>query len=197
MQSYLGHYNTAASNREQKIVRAIYSVLNQSFKDWELIVIADGCEKTFDLVCEKYSEYKNIDCRLISKQTMWGGGPRNYGLSIANGEWAVYLDNDDYFGPDHLKTIADNISSFDWVWFNDLVKTADNHVERSCIIDIKNQFGTSNVAHKISLGAKWCSYGYGSDDYGLVAHLKQLSSNYGKIATPQYFVCHIPKKVDL
>ena len=52
MPSYLGAYKHAAKDRDKKIVRAIYSVCRQTYKDWELVVIADGCNKTVDIVQE-------------------------------------------------------------------------------------------------------------------------------------------------
>lgn len=201
MQCYLGDYPTAASNREEKLIRAIDSALAQTFKDWELIIVADGCEKTFDIVQEKYSANENIDCRLITKQTTWGGAARNYGLKIAKGELVCYLDSDDVFGPNHLQIINDNIGSYDWAYFNDFVYNKINttgapanlekNIERDCVIQVKNQFGTSNIVHKLSLGAMWSGIGYAQDDWALVEHLKKLSSNYGKIKTPEYIVCHI------
>jgi glycosyltransferase involved in cell wall biosynthesis len=197
MQSYLGHYEGAATNREEKLKRAVNSVIKQTFQDWELIVIADGCEKTFDIIEQNFIDDKRIECTQIRKQTMWSGAPRNYGISIATGEYIIYLDSDDVWGEDHLQIVSDNISSYNWAYYNDLVKTKDGHIERECLINIKFQHGTSNIVHKKALGAKWTAYGYGSDDWGLVQHLLQLSSNYGKIKTPQYYVMHIDKmKID-
>jgi glycosyltransferase involved in cell wall biosynthesis len=198
MQSYLGPYKDAATNREEKILRAINSVITQSFKDWELIIIADGCEKTFDIVEANYGDNKQIDCFLVTKQTMWSGSARNFGISRATGEYIVYLDIDDYFGVDHLRTISDNLGGRDWVWFNDLVKTNTSAVERQAIITQRYQYGTSNLCHKRLLEARWTSVGYGQDDWSIGVHLLKLSKNYIKIPTPQYVVCHIPKqKLDL
>ena len=45
--SYLGHYPTAAKNRDQKIIRAIDSVVDQSFKSWEAIIITAAAKKRF------------------------------------------------------------------------------------------------------------------------------------------------------
>jgi len=197
MQSYLGEYKNSASNKEVKLIRAIESVINQTFTDWELIIIADGCEKTFDLVCDKFINEHRIDCRLISKQTTWGGAQRNYGISIAKGELINYLDADDMLGVNHLQKINDNIKDLDWCYYNDIVKGDKVDTERTCIINIKYQHGTSNITHKSSLQAKWTSYGYGLDDWGLVQHLLKLSKNYNKIETPEYIVCHVPRQVDL
>lgn len=193
MQSFLGDYKFAATNREAKLVRAIDSVIAQTFTDWELIIIADGCEKTFDIVEEKYKPNLNIDCRLINKQTIWGGAQRNYGISLTKGELICYLDNDDYFGENHLQIINDNIGELDWAFFNDICEGK----ERESVIQVKGNYGTSNIVHKKSLGAKWTSYGYGTDDWGLVEHLKKLSSNFGKIRTAEYIVCHIPNRLDV
>jgi glycosyltransferase involved in cell wall biosynthesis len=203
MQCYLGDYPGAASKREEKLIRAIDSVLDQSFTDWELVIVADGCDKTYQIVSENYSGHKGVDCYLISKQAMWTGSCRNFGISKAKGEWICYLDADDYFGENHLDIIYRNMPSdhelavaTDWVWFNDLVKSGDKLLERTALITQRYQYGTANICHRRTLGAKWTSSGYGMDDYGIGQNLLSLSKNYEKIQTPQYVVCHIPGKID-
>lgn len=195
MQSFLGDYKGAASNREEKLKRAILSVLAQSFSDWELIVVADGCDKSFDIVAN-YSDSR-IDCFLLAKQTMWSGACRNFGISKATGEYIVYLDADDYFGVDHLKKISTGMGENDWVWFDDHVKTKSSTIERTALINQKYQHGTANVCHKRSINANWSITGYGQDDWGLTQSLMRASKNYTKIGTPEYIVCHIPNKIDL
>lgn len=192
MQCFLGDYKNAASKREEKLIRAVNSVLGQTFKDWELIIIADGCEKTFDLIEENYSKNSDIECYLIEKQVMWSGTPRNFGISKAKGDYILYLDADDIIGPKHLEIISNHIAGYDWVWFNDLVRFQDSIKERKCLITQRYQYGTSNLCHKRSINAKWTSTGYGHDDWGLGQHLLNISKNFSKITTPEYIVCHIP-----
>jgi glycosyltransferase involved in cell wall biosynthesis len=198
MQCFLGEYPGAASNREEKLIRAVDSVLAQTFTDWELFIVADGCDKTYELIEKHYPMEKRIDCILVQKQPLWSGSCRNFALKYAKGDWITYLDADDYYGPNHLEVINKNLSSYDFVWFNDKVKAKDgSEFERRCSINQKFQHGTSNIAHKAALKAMWSSAGYGYDDWGLVQHLLKLTKNYIKIETPEYVVCHIPNTIDL
>lgn len=201
MPSYLGHYPTAAKNRDQKIIRAIDSVLKQSFKDWELIIVADGCEKTFEIVEKKYFNESRINCILIEKQDLWSGGPRNTGILSAKGEYIIYLDIDDYYGRDHLKIVADELSAVDypaWAWFNDLEGTKNgSFYEKKRDIFKKFNHGTCNIVHKTNLGALWPHQSDYTHDFVFCNQLKMLSENYDQLATPQYHVCHIPKKLDI
>lgn len=197
IQSYLGEYVGAAKGREGKILRAINSVLEQSFQDFEIIVVADGCEKTFEIISNAYIDEERIDCLLIKKQPLWSGRARNFGLQRAKGEYIVYLDIDDKYGVDHLMKINDQLGSYDWVWFNDSIIRNDGRIqERNSLITQKFQNGTSNICHKKSLEIGWNGGSYGMDDWSAVSCLLKYP-NYAKIATPEYLCCHIPHKLDV
>jgi glycosyltransferase involved in cell wall biosynthesis len=201
MASYLGTYPTAASNRDKKILRAIDSLIDQTFENWELLVIADGCEKTYGIIEQKYFGDNRINCILIEKQELWSGGVRNTGIWNAGGEYILYLDIDDFFGNKHLEIIASELEQFgfpEWAWFNDLEGTKTgkfNEKERD--IFKKHQHGTCNVTHKTRLGALWPHQGDYAHDFVFCNQLKMLSENFCKLKTPQYHVCHIPKKLDI
>lgn len=191
MQSYLGDYPGAAKDRENKIIRAIQSVINQTFEDWELIIVADGCEKTFDIVSDKYANHGKISCYFIPKQPLWSGTARDIGKIEAKGDYCLYLDTDDYYTPEHLAIINEGLGELDWVWYNDFI-WANKWVERVCNIRRIGQNGTSNVCFKRSLNVSWSTYaGYAHDFY----FNQQLVKNYpnnNKIQTPGYMVCHLP-----
>lgn len=192
MPSRLIPYNGCAQYLDQKIVRAIESVLDQSFTDFELIVISDGCEQTKQIVSEfEDGRIVLLECK---HKAIFDNLPRNTGIDNAKGEYIIYCDIDDFWGPDHLKIVNDGLKDFDWVWYNDFIYKGD-WTERACNIKTLGGCGTSNVCHKRSLGLKWDRPGYAHDFY---FNQKLLNFKNGtKIKTPEYFVCHIPKEYDL
>jgi len=194
MQSYLGEYKYSTKNKEQKILRAIESLKNQTYKDWELIVVSDGCIRTTKIVKNVLSE--QIKLVEIEKQKMFSGQPRNIGIGIANGDIICYLDTDDVLGENHLQIINDNFINNDWIYFNDLVynKKLCIFAEREINLDsnTKNRIGTSNIAHKKNINSKWGN-GYGNDDFNFITTMKKNHNKFSKIQTPEYFVCHIPE----
>ncbi len=92
-----------AYNAAKTIGDAIASVLNQTYKDFELIVIND-CSK--DNTYEIMTELSKSDDRLIVLQNEKNSGvsvTRNYGVSRAKGEWIAFLDSDDMWREDKLE----------------------------------------------------------------------------------------------
>ena len=188
--SYLGEYRTAATDRERKLLRAVYSVLNQTYQDFEVIVIADGCEKTVEIM--KQMTDNKVSTYLIPKSKLWSGEPRNAGIEVAKGDYIVYLDSDDQFGENHLQNIANGLNGFDWVWFNDIRyhPKSNNWYINPCDIRMIGKHGTSNICHKRSLPYRWDHVGY-AHDYYFIKHMKQ-KTNFAKIEGGEYYVMHLP-----
>ncbi len=188
MPSRLIPYPGCAQYLEQKIVRAVESVLSQSFKDFELIVIADGCEKTKEIV-KAWPTVKLLECK---HKAIFDNLPRNTGIDNAIGDYIIYCDIDDYWGEDHLKIIDSQLKEYEWVWYNDYI-FKDTWVKRACNIKALGGCGTSNVCHKRSLNLRWDRPGYAHDFY---FNQKLLRFKGTKINTPEYFVCHVPGQYD-
>lgn len=93
-------------NKETVIAATISSVLNQSFSDFEVVVVNDGStDKSADIVRNLHDER----IRLISQQNKGISGARNRGIQEAKGEWILFLDADDLLLPDALKLLTENI----------------------------------------------------------------------------------------
>lgn len=188
--SYLGEYRTAAQDRELKIVRAIKSVQDQSFQDFEIVVVADGCPDTVRIVSQIKDE--RISLYMITKSKIWSGVPRQTGINNAKGDYIVYLDIDDLFGVNHLFNINRGLNDFDWVWFDDIryfPKSGEWYLNQ-CDIRIVGRHGTSNICHKRALPYKWQHSGYAHDFYFI--KLLRQNHNVAKIEGGEYYVCHIP-----
>lgn len=85
-----------AYNAESYILSCINSVSNQSFRDWELIVIDDGSSDNTLSLC---NHFVKVDSRLkvISKQNTGVSDTRNIGIFESTGKYIMFLDSDDYW----------------------------------------------------------------------------------------------------
>ena len=195
--SYLGEYPTAAENRNEKIIRAIKSVLAQTFQDFEIIVIADNCPLTVAIIKENYNKHPKITGYKISydKKGLFQGIPRNWGIDYAYGDYVVYLDIDDKFAPNYLECINSQLNGEDWVYFNDQRFKGGEFIENICDINTFGKCGTSNICHKATMTARWnIENKYSKDDWHFIQKLKSESSNYKQIDCCGYMVCHLPKQ---
>ncbi|MDE6745030.1 MAG: glycosyltransferase, partial [Oscillospiraceae bacterium] len=93
----------AAYNAEQTIEQAVTSVLNQTYENFELLIIND-CSKDSTLsIAEKFSE-KDKRVKVISNEKNNGVSyTRRHGLEEAKGEWIAILDSDDAWASDKLE----------------------------------------------------------------------------------------------
>lgn len=96
-------------NKEKNIGGTIDSVLNQTFSDFELIVVDDG---STDRSAEIVASYDDPRIRLIRKKNGGVSSARNRGILEAQGEYIAFLDADDSWGENHLYEIAKLINEY-------------------------------------------------------------------------------------
>lgn len=198
----MGEYKGAARNRDVKIFRALDSIFEQTYQNFECLLISDGCEKTREiytniLLSGKYDErlrYKEVD-----RHGTWGGNPRNTGIEIATGEIICYLDIDDYFEPWHLQHIVDNFGENQMVYFNDFVMNAANYkLDKPRITRLQiSHCGTSSIAHQRNLKARWPIVGNYAHDWKFIEQLIRETKKRSNIGQGGYIVAHIPNQYDL
>lgn len=90
-------------NKQETIERCIQSVMQQTYTDWELILVDDGSTDS----SAKRIKHFLIDTRIhyIYKKNGGVSSARNKGIEMAQGEWSIYIDADDYFMPNALYTL--------------------------------------------------------------------------------------------
>lgn len=208
MPCFLGEYRGAAAGRREKFLRAVDSVVQQTYQDWELVIVADGCELTEQLYTEHYAGIENIACYRIRKEPLWSTRVRNAGISKATGRFIAYLDADDTFGSHHLEKLAAKLETdlFDWFYYNALFYDTRHKrfVERTVDINRCAEQGTCNIVHRNN-GILWPeppknrttgTIDYGRQDCSFIDLLKKRGEGL-RIATAEYMVCHIPGKYDV
>lgn len=96
-------------NSEKTLHRCVDSILNQTFVDWELLLIDDGSIDSSGKICD---EYVKKDKRIIvfHKENGGASSARNCGLDNACGEWVTFCDSDDFVYPNWLNNYVENIS---------------------------------------------------------------------------------------
>ena len=102
-------------NKEKSIVSAIESVLNQTYKDWELIIVDDGStDKSLDVVKDFVSRLKIEDWRLkiLTKPNGGVSSARNMGIMEAKSDYVELLDGDDVWDKDFLKEMVRLMEDF-------------------------------------------------------------------------------------
>ena len=109
-----------AHNDEFRIQKALDSVRQQSFKDYELIVVCDACTDATAVVAKMYTN------NLIEVDFHRDGLSRNAGLDIAVGDWILFMDSDDCWLHEFvLEELAGQIAAqefdvmaFGFIWRN-------------------------------------------------------------------------------
>lgn len=92
-------------NVENYIAKSIQSVLNQTYTEFELIIVIDGSKDNSEAIAREFEKTDNR-VKVYTKPNGGLSDARNYGLNIANGEFIFFLDSDDWIEP---KLLEDNI----------------------------------------------------------------------------------------
>jgi glycosyltransferase involved in cell wall biosynthesis len=113
-------------NAAKYIDRCVESIINQSYKNWELILIDDGSIDSSFLICKKYSElYANI--HTFSQTNAGPSVARNNGLRYANGDYVAFIDSDDWIESDFLEQYSQALCEDDYdLLFQSFVNDDDN-----------------------------------------------------------------------
>ena len=96
-------------NRPQEVDELLESLCNQTFNDFEIVVVEDGSTEKCDMVCDKYK-----DCLTLSYYFKPNSGPgpsRNYGAERSQGEYLIILDSDVIVPSNYLETIKKELDN--------------------------------------------------------------------------------------
>ena len=89
-------------NTDKYLSKCLDSILNQTYKDIELILVDDGSTDNSSLICKKYQE-KDKRITYYKIKNSGQGTARNYALDRCHGEWISFIDSDDWVEKDMLE----------------------------------------------------------------------------------------------
>lgn len=96
-------------NRRRLLMKAIDTVLAQTFADFELIIVDDGSTDDTKWMIDAYGDLR---LQYIFQENQGPAAARNSGLKHAQGEWIAFLDSDDWWLPEKLQRAVDYIKEY-------------------------------------------------------------------------------------
>lgn len=98
-------------NVDKYLRKSIESILDQTFKNFELLIIDDGSTDTSPIICDEYAQK---DSRIIVKHIANQGvaNARNLGIELSKGKYIYFVDSDDYLDSDMLNVLYSNIEKY-------------------------------------------------------------------------------------
>lgn len=105
-------------NVEAFLVECIESILQQTYTDFELILVNDGSKDGSPAICDNYAK-KDAKIEVVHQANAGLSMARNNGLAVASGEYVVFIDSDDFItSSDFLQKLADKTkNNVDLVFF--------------------------------------------------------------------------------
>jgi len=123
-------------NVEQYLRKCVDSILNQTFKEFELILVDDGSTDGSSRICDDYKEKNDRIC-VLHKENGGLSDARNYGIDHSNGEYIAFVDSDDWIDNDMYESMMKPIIDYDAdiVVCGHRVVTVDGQIEETVVFD--------------------------------------------------------------
>jgi len=120
-------------NAELYIEQCLNSIYNQTYTNYEIILVDDGSTDQSPKICDSLSQ-KNNQTRVIHKKNGGAADSRNVGLSEAKGEYVIFVDSDDFWSERHcLEKLIAAINTYpksDFIGFNLQYYWNDNKIQK-------------------------------------------------------------------
>lgn len=182
-------------NVEKYLKRCVKSIINQTYKNLEIILVDDGSTDKSPLICDEFCDER---IKVIHKENGGLSDARNAGLKICKGAFISFIDSDDYIENDMIEILYNRIISdksdicvcnFKMTDDNGNILREDNQVIEDCILN-KNEY-----YEKLSKPYYWCYVTAWNKLYKKEV-LSDFEFKKGKIHEDEFAICDIIKKCD-
>lgn len=140
-------------NSEKTLRKCIDSILYQSFKDFELILVDDGSTDLSPQICDEYA-VKDSRVKVFHKPNGGVSSARNIGLDYAQGQRITFIDSDDYITKgffDGVDSIKSDLLIVSYIWSRNSIDSLDERlnnfelITKEKIISFLNSFLTTAI----------------------------------------------------
>ena len=119
-------------NGAEYLDRCVASVVAQTLKDWELILVDDGSTDGSCALCDRWAQ-RDPRIRVIHQKNSGVSAARNTGLDAARGEYVGFVDADDYIAPETYAVALEGLENADLVMWDAVTVWADGRTEPDTI----------------------------------------------------------------
>ena len=149
-------------NVEKYLEKCISSLLNQTFSDFELILVNDGSPDNCGKICDSFKE-KDSRIKVLHLENGGVCRARNKGMELSSGDFYVFVDSDDWVEKDYLKDFVDNLEDDETLIIQDCNRDNDEKSEthffgfQNKSFVLKEDFGKlfHENAHYVPGGYPW------------------------------------------
>ena len=116
-------------NVEKYLVECLESIVNQTFDDYEVLLIDDGSTDKSGCICDEYAE-KYSQAKVYHKQNGGQSSARNLGITKSLGKYIVFVDSDDWIDKNLLKSIFEYTGKYDVVFWSYCQEFSDRRINK-------------------------------------------------------------------
>lgn len=137
-----------AYNVEKYIKKCLDSVLNQTYNNYEIIIINDGSTDNTSKILERYKSNKKI--KIINQENKGLSNARNTGVSNAKGDYILFIDSDDFIEKELLEILNKTIKDEDLVRFQIKILDETNKIIKEYKEETFNNLNGIEAFNKLS-----------------------------------------------
>lgn len=119
---------------EQYLDRCVKSILEQTYPDFELILVDDGSPDGSPILCDKWAE-KDSRVHVIHKKNGGASSARNAGLAIAKGKWVFFSDSDDWIDNKALETLYRMVNEYGVSMAIGRIQVVEENIDRNAALN--------------------------------------------------------------
>lgn len=142
-------------NMEKYLARCLDSIVNQTYKDLEIILVDDGSTDNSRKICDEYAK-KDKRIKVIHKSNQGVSAARNDGIDIAGGEYYAFVDSDDYVSSKMFERLYSNAVRYNAdISVCDFVSTSGSEYSGTlsdCVVDMNSDLALKHLYIDADLG---------------------------------------------